>query len=54
MTAANDLIAKNFEVTVFEALPAPGGMMRVGIPEYRLPYDLVQKEVDEITARGSS
>ena len=52
MTAANDLIAKNFEVTVFEALPAAGGMMRVGIPEYRMPYDLVQKEVDEIIARG--
>ncbi len=52
MTAANDLIAKNFEVTVFEALPVPGGMMRVGIPEYRMPYDLVQKEIDEITASG--
>jgi heterodisulfide reductase subunit A-like polyferredoxin len=52
MTAANDLIAKNYGVTVFEALPAAGGMMRVGIPEYRLPYDLVQKEVDEITAKG--
>jgi len=52
MTAANDLVAKNFEVTVFEALPVPGGMMRVGIPEYRMPYDLVQKEIDEITARG--
>ncbi len=52
MAAANDLIAKNFSVTVFEALPAPGGMMRVGIPEYRLPYDLVQKEIDEIVARG--
>ncbi len=52
MAAANDLIAKNFEVTVFEALPVAGGMMRVGIPEYRMPYDLVQKEIDEITARG--
>jgi heterodisulfide reductase subunit A-like polyferredoxin len=52
MTAANDLIAKNFSVTVFEALPAAGGMMRVGIPEYRLPYALVQKEIDEIVARG--
>src|SRR5512139_2729084 len=52
MTAANDLIAKNFAVTVFEALPAAGGMMRVGIPEYRLPYTLVQREIDEIVARG--
>ena len=52
LTAANDLINKNYQVTVFEALPAAGGMMRVGIPEYRMPYDLVQREVDEIVARG--
>ncbi len=52
LTAANDLIAKNYAVTVFEALPAAGGMMRVGIPEYRMPYDLVQKEVDEIVSKG--
>ncbi len=52
LTAANDLIRKGYSVTVFEALAKPGGMMRVGIPEYRLPYDLVQKEVDDITALG--
>ena len=52
LTAANDLIAKNYSVTVFEALPVAGGMMRVGIPEYRLPYDLIQKEVDEIVSKG--
>lgn len=52
LTAASDLAARNFEVTVFEALPVPGGMMRVGIPEYRMPYALVQKEVDAITASG--
>jgi heterodisulfide reductase subunit A-like polyferredoxin len=52
MTAANDLIAKNYSVTVFEALPKAGGMMRVGIPEYRMPYDLVQREIDEIVSRG--
>ncbi len=52
MTAANDLIGKNYSVTVFEALPVAGGMMRVGIPEYRMPYDLVQKEIDEIISRG--
>ncbi len=52
MTAANDLIAKNFSVTVFEALPVAGGMMRVGIPEYRMPYNLVQKEIDEVVAKG--
>jgi NADPH-dependent glutamate synthase beta subunit-like oxidoreductase len=42
----------SYSVTVLEALDKPGGMMRVGIPEYRLPYDLVQKEVDDITALG--
>jgi heterodisulfide reductase subunit A-like polyferredoxin len=52
MTAASDLIAKNFAVTVFEALPAAGGMMRVGIPEYRMPYNLVQREIEEIITRG--
>ncbi|MBN2243272.1 MAG: FAD-dependent oxidoreductase [Acidobacteria bacterium] len=52
LTAAGDLISKNYEVTVFEALPVAGGMMRVGIPEYRMPYDLLQKEVDEILSRG--
>jgi heterodisulfide reductase subunit A-like polyferredoxin len=52
LTAASDLINKNYQVTVFEALSAAGGMMRVGIPEYRMPYDLVQREVDEIVSRG--
>lgn len=52
LTAASDLINKNYAVTVFEALPAAGGMMRVGIPEYRMPYELLQKEVDEIVSRG--
>lgn len=52
LTAASDLIGKNYGVTVFEALPVAGGMMRVGIPEYRMPYDLLQREVDEVTAKG--
>ena len=52
LTAANDLVVRNFEVTVFEALPVAGGMMRVGIPEYRMPYDLVQREVEEVAKKG--
>lgn len=52
LTAASDLIAKGCEVTIFEALPVAGGMMRVGIPEYRLPYDLLQREIDDIIVRG--
>jgi NADPH-dependent glutamate synthase beta subunit-like oxidoreductase len=39
-------------VTVFEALPEPGGMMRVGIPDYRLPKDVLGAEIDEIKAVG--
>jgi len=39
-------------VTVFEALPQPGGMMRSGIPEYRLPKQVIDAEIDVITAVG--
>jgi NADPH-dependent glutamate synthase beta subunit-like oxidoreductase len=40
------------EVSVFEALPEPGGMMRVGIPAYRLPRELLDKEIQEIKSAG--
>jgi NADH:ubiquinone oxidoreductase subunit H/NADPH-dependent glutamate synthase beta subunit-like oxidoreductase/ferredoxin len=52
LTAARDLARMGYEATVFEALPVPGGMLWVGIPEYRLPKDVLQKEVDNIAARG--
>ena len=52
LTCARDLVRQGHAVTVYEALPVPGGMMRVGVPEYRLPYHLVQKEVDDILAEG--
>jgi hypothetical protein len=39
-------------VTVFEALPVPGGMMSVGVPPHRLPRDIVQREIDKIVAQG--
>jgi len=52
MTAALDLVRKGHAVTVFEALPVAGGMMRVGVPEYRLPYALVQQEIEDILAEG--
>jgi len=48
LTCALDLVRKGHTATVFEALPVPGGMMRVGVPGYRLPYELVQKEIDDI------
>ncbi len=52
LTVAQDLRLEGHDVTVFEALPVAGGMMRVGIPEYRLPYDLLQREIDEIIDLG--
>jgi heterodisulfide reductase subunit A-like polyferredoxin len=52
MTCALDLVRGGHAATVFEALPVPGGMMRVGVPEYRMPYDTLQGEIDEIVAEG--
>ncbi|MBN1287693.1 MAG: FAD-dependent oxidoreductase [Anaerolineae bacterium] len=52
LTCANDLVEAGYRVTVYEALPVPGGMMRVGIPEYRLPYGRVQAEIDAIVSKG--
>jgi heterodisulfide reductase subunit A-like polyferredoxin len=52
LTCALDLARKGHTVTVYEALPVPGGMMRVGVPEYRMPYNLVQKEIDDILTEG--
>ncbi len=52
LTAARELAQFGYKATVFEALPVAGGMLRVGIPEYRLPRDVLQGEVDRITALG--
>lgn len=52
LTCAQDLTRQGCAVTVYEALPVPGGMMRVGIPSYRLPPEVVQREVDQIVAQG--
>ncbi|HDQ70602.1 MAG TPA: FAD-dependent oxidoreductase [Chloroflexi bacterium] len=52
LTCAQDLVKLGHAVTVFEALPVAGGMMRVGIPAYRMPYDLVQQEIDQIVDLG--
>ncbi|MEE8470222.1 MAG: FAD-dependent oxidoreductase [Dehalococcoidia bacterium] len=48
LTAANDLAVSGYDVTIFEAAPVPGGMLVLGIPEYRLPRDVIQREIDEI------
>ena len=52
MTAAYYLAKKGHSVTVFEAEAEAGGMMRYGIPEYRLPKEVLKKEIDEIKALG--
>ncbi len=52
LTAAYFLIKKGYEVKVFESMPKAGGMMVAGIPEYRLPRDIVQSEIDAIIALG--
>jgi NADH-quinone oxidoreductase subunit F len=52
MTAAYDLVKMGYPVTVFESQPQPGGMFRGGIPEYRLPRDVVNTEIDYIKKIG--
>jgi NADPH-dependent glutamate synthase beta subunit-like oxidoreductase len=52
LTAAYYLAKLGHNVTVFEALPLPGGMLRVGIPEYRLPRDVLNAEIRQIESVG--
>lgn len=52
LAAAHDLALLGFSVTVYEMEPKLGGMLTVGIPEYRLPRNLVAAEVEVITAMG--
>lgn len=52
LTAAFDLAKLGYGVTVYEALAKPGGMTRFGIPEYRLPYDTIDRDVGIIRSVG--
>jgi NADPH-dependent glutamate synthase beta subunit-like oxidoreductase len=52
LAAAHDLALLNYSVTIFEAAAEPGGMMRFGIPEYRLPRTLLRAEIDRIVSLG--
>jgi heterodisulfide reductase subunit A-like polyferredoxin len=52
LTAAHDLAQLGYGVTVYEALPVAGGMMRVGIPAHRLPKGVLQQDIDDILALG--
>ncbi len=52
LTAAHDLVRQGYGVTVYEALPVPGGMFAAGIPSYNLPPEVVAVEVEYITKLG--
>ncbi|MHC4322020.1 MAG: FAD-dependent oxidoreductase [Planctomycetota bacterium] len=52
LTAAHDLAIKGYDVTIFESAQKPGGMLRIGIPPYRLPKDILDKEINDIEKLG--
>ena len=52
LTCAGDLARMGYEVTVFEALHTAGGVLMYGIPEFRLPKAIVQKEIDTLKDLG--
>lgn len=52
LTCAYDLIQRGFPITVFEAAPKTGGMMRYGIPDYRLPKDILDGEISYVREFG--
>lgn len=52
LTCAGDLAKKGYEVTVFEALHLAGGVLVYGIPEFRLPKSIVEKEIENLKALG--
>lgn len=52
LTCAGDLAKKGYEVTIFEALHKAGGVLVYGIPEFRLPKSIVQKEIDNLKKLG--
>lgn len=52
LTCAGDLAAMGYSVTVFEALHVAGGVLMYGIPQFRLPKEIVQKEIDALKEKG--
>ncbi len=52
LTAAQDLCLAGYGVSVYESLPVAGGMLRVGVPEYRLPAEVVEREIQDILDLG--
>ena len=52
LTAARQLARKGYKVTIYERYPVPGGVMWTGVPEWRLPRDVIMEEVELITDLG--
>ncbi len=52
LTCASDLVRRGYRVTIFEALHTPGGVLVYGIPEFRLPKAIVEKEIKGLEALG--
>jgi len=52
LTAAQDLLMAGYGATIFEAMPVAGGMLRLGVPEYRLPTEIIEREVQDIVDLG--
>ncbi|MGE0447609.1 MAG: FAD-dependent oxidoreductase, partial [Vicinamibacterales bacterium] len=52
LTVANDLMPLGYQVTIFEKLPRPGGLMRINIPSFRLPEQVLDEEIGYITGMG--
>ncbi len=53
ISAAHDLALMGYRVTIFEATDTPGGMMFHGIPEFRLPRSIIEKEIDKVLSLGA-
>jgi NADPH-dependent glutamate synthase beta subunit-like oxidoreductase len=53
LTVANDLLPLGYEITIYEALPKPGGLMRVNIPSFRLPVEVLEDEINMILGMGN-
>jgi formate dehydrogenase (NADP+) beta subunit len=52
LTVANDLMPLGYQVTIFEKLPRPGGLMRINIPSFRLPEEVLDEEIGYIVDMG--
>ncbi len=53
LTIANDLVPVGYEVVIFEGLSVPGGLMRSNIPSFRLPAEVLDREIDDIIGMGA-